>query len=87
LVAVDSLAAPASFQFDAPPFLPDGPLSRHCSLPEPAPFSFCVPGDMSSLFTSTSFLSHWDMTVSCPVTSFGVEQGRGRLLFGNLQGL
>jgi hypothetical protein len=35
LVAVDSLAAPASSQFGAPPFLPGGPLSCH-SLPEPS---------------------------------------------------
>jgi hypothetical protein len=35
LVAVDSLAAPASSQFGAPPFLPDGPLSRRSS-PKPS---------------------------------------------------
>jgi hypothetical protein len=35
LVGVDSVAAPASSQFGAPPFLPDGPLSRR-SLPEPS---------------------------------------------------
>jgi hypothetical protein len=35
LVAVDSLAAPASAQFGAPPFLPDGPLYRPSS-PEPS---------------------------------------------------
>ena len=35
LVAVDSVAAPASSQFGAPPFLPNGPLSR-CSSPEPS---------------------------------------------------
>jgi hypothetical protein len=35
LVAVDSVAAPASSQFGAPPFLPNGPLSRRSS-PEPS---------------------------------------------------
>ena len=35
LVAVDSVAVPASSQFGAPPFLSDGPLSL-CSLPEPS---------------------------------------------------
>ena len=35
LVAVDSLAAPASSQFGAPPFLPDGPFSPRTS-PEPS---------------------------------------------------
>ena len=35
LVAVDSVAAPASSQFGAPPFLPDGPLSLRSS-PKPS---------------------------------------------------
>jgi hypothetical protein len=35
LVAVDLVAAPASSQFGAPPFLPDGPLSLR-SLPKPS---------------------------------------------------
>jgi hypothetical protein len=35
LVAVDLVAAPASSQFGAPPFLPDGPLSLRTS-PEPS---------------------------------------------------
>jgi hypothetical protein len=35
LVAVDFLPAPASPQFGASPFLPDGPLSRHSS-PKPS---------------------------------------------------